>query len=232
MPKGKGPFPIVILCHGMGGSCKDGKHRVELSNQLNKEKIAAFRFDFNGHGESQGRLEDVTVGKAINDLKSAIKFLKNKKELDIKRLGLVGDSFGGAVVENIASQNKSINALALRAAASNYPEVRLRRLGKKGIQKWKETGIYIRPDGKKSKYSFWLDCQKWIGLKAASKIKASTIIFHGDKDESVPVSQSKKLYKLLKSEKKLVILKGAGHHFKKYKDKVNKQTVNWFKKYL
>ena len=79
IPSGKGPFPIVIICHGLGGTAKDSKNRIQLSKNLNKEKIAAFRFDFNGHGESQGRFADVTVSKGIDDLKSAIKFLKNNE---------------------------------------------------------------------------------------------------------------------------------------------------------
>jgi alpha/beta superfamily hydrolase len=69
--------PIVILCHGFH-STKDNNTNTRLKELLKDKSIATFRFDFFGHGESEGKFEDITVSQAVEDLLSAIDLLKKK----------------------------------------------------------------------------------------------------------------------------------------------------------
>ena len=61
--------PLLVLCHGFGGN-KEGKLFDCLVDSLNKKGIAVIRFDFNGHGKSEGKFEDMTVLNEIEDAKS------------------------------------------------------------------------------------------------------------------------------------------------------------------
>ena len=45
--------PLVILCHGLTSS-KDSSTYTRLAEELNKNSIGSYRFDFHGHGKSEG----------------------------------------------------------------------------------------------------------------------------------------------------------------------------------
>ena len=240
IPKGKGPFPVVILCHGLSVGKRSSTNRKFVREPIIKKKFVVLNFDMYGHGESVGKLEDVSPLDPIKDIKAAIKFIKEQKFVDKKRIGLFGSSYSGiGIVKNIAL-DKSIKVLALRSPAIDYEEVRLNQIGPHGIEAWKKLGImYVchRPDRKGYilKYKFFKDSQKEKGYKYAPLIKAKTLIVAGDKDDYVPVHQSIDFYEKLKvKDKKLVIIKGCDHHYvnPKHKERMFKLVVNWFKKYL
>lgn len=67
-PAGRSSFPMVLLLHGFTSS-KDDFVISGLADELQSRGIASIRFDFNGHGESEGRFEDMTVLNEIEDAK-------------------------------------------------------------------------------------------------------------------------------------------------------------------
>ena len=73
---------IIILCHGFSTS-KEGRTYVRLEQILNGSGISTFRFDFFGHGESEGKFEEITTSEAVDDIQNAIRFLK---ESDYKKI--------------------------------------------------------------------------------------------------------------------------------------------------
>ncbi|MFQ5721848.1 MAG: serine aminopeptidase domain-containing protein, partial [Candidatus Aminicenantales bacterium] len=54
---------IVILCHGFLRS-KEGRTYISLEEILNQAGISTFRFDFFGHGQSEGKFEEITSSEA------------------------------------------------------------------------------------------------------------------------------------------------------------------------
>ncbi|MEM2970464.1 MAG: alpha/beta hydrolase, partial [Candidatus Bathyarchaeia archaeon] len=87
LPNRGGPFPIVIVCHGLSTS-KESKNTTMTYPEMVKNHIAVFAFDFSGHGESEGKFENVTISQAIDDLKSALEFIENKDFIDKEKIGL------------------------------------------------------------------------------------------------------------------------------------------------
>ena len=59
--------PIVILCHGFGGARNNGLFNG-IADGLEKLGIATIRFDFNGHGESEGDFQQMTVPNEVEAL--------------------------------------------------------------------------------------------------------------------------------------------------------------------
>lgn len=221
---------MVIVCHGFSSS-KDGGTATTITEKLNKRRINSFRFDFNGCGESEGRFEEVTITQYIDDLESAIKFMK---ELGYKKIGLFGGSAGGLVCTATAVKHPEIKKIALKAPVSDFVEARINKYGKEGIKEWKEKGYiyYISKGNKRFKvnYTFFEDTKKHIMYDKAKKIKCPVLIIHGDKDKRVPLEQSKKLVKNLNNGS-LIIIKGANHFFEgdNYIKKINKMFAEWFK---
>ncbi|MBR1570232.1 MAG: hypothetical protein IJ651_05835 [Bacteroidales bacterium] len=71
----KGRCPMVILMHGIFSS-KDYNPMPAIAKGLARAGIASIRFDFNGHGKSQGRMQDMTVEKEIADAMTVYQYVK------------------------------------------------------------------------------------------------------------------------------------------------------------
>lgn len=204
--------PIIILCHGFSSS-KDGRTYISLEKNLNENEISTFRFDFFGHGESEGKFEEITTSEAVDDVQNALKFVK---ESGYKKIGLVGSSFGGMASILAASTTEELYILALKSPVSDYLGKTTSQEARKQIEEWKEKGFTFitSPDGEKRKlnYTFIEDAKKINGYESAEKIKIQTFIVHGDKDETVPIEQSKKTASLIENCS-LEIIEGADHTY-------------------
>ena len=64
----KDSYDIAILMHGFTGN-RNGELLTALADALLEKGVASVRFDFNGHGDSDGKLEDMTVLNEIADAK-------------------------------------------------------------------------------------------------------------------------------------------------------------------
>ena len=104
LPRGEGPFPGAVLCHGMG---TDHRAMRPVSQRLVRKGIAALTFDFRGHGKSQGTVDD----NIAQDVSAALRFLRSHAKINPKRIALVGHSFGAWVAILAAIQLKDIRAL-------------------------------------------------------------------------------------------------------------------------
>lgn len=203
---------VVVLCHGFSTS-KNSTSYSAISKALNDKGISTFRFDFYGHGESEGRFEDITTTEAVDDALCAIKFMK---ERGYTKIGLLGGSFGGLTALIAASRSEDIEALALKSPVSNYMEKYLAPDFEEELQDWRNKGYrnYRKHSGEELKLSFGFfeDQQKNDGYIAAKKIGIPTLIVHGDMDEIVPVQQSIKTSGIIK-KCRLEIIKGADHRY-------------------
>lgn len=108
--------PMVVFCHGFGGR-KEGPLFELIADSLQKHGIASIRFDFNGHGESEGKFEDMTVPNEISDAKKVIAYVRSMP--DVSKIALVGHSQGGVVAAMVAGElMDEISAVALMAPAA------------------------------------------------------------------------------------------------------------------
>jgi alpha/beta superfamily hydrolase/peroxiredoxin len=108
--------PMVVFCHGFGGT-KEGPLFELITDSLQKHGIASIRFDFNGHGESEGKFEDMTVPNEINDAKKVIEYVRDLRY--VSKIALVGHSQGGVVASMTAGElGSDISAVVLMAPAA------------------------------------------------------------------------------------------------------------------
>jgi hypothetical protein len=224
--------PIAILCHGFRSSM-NSPGLCALEKKLVAEGFATMKFDFRGHGESGGNFEELIVGGEVDDLNAAISFVEKNVG---KRIGVVGSSLSGLVSIIQASRDSRIKVLALRAPVSDFKALYSANYD---IIGWKKNGFtttYSRA-GKafKLNYAFYEEGLKYDAYELAEKIRAPTLIVHGDKDDSVPLEQSEKLLKHLRCEKKLVVIKGGTHFLGEVEEHAriqNEAVAEWFKKRL
>lgn len=206
-PTGDKNKPIIICLHGFA-SHKNRPTYTAMTEKLSKKNISTFRFDFFGHGESEGKFENLTNSEAVDDVLRSIIYIKS---LGYSKIGLIGSSFGGLAATMAASITKDIYLLALKCPVSSYYEF-ASYTDEQTIKDWKEKGYSIR-EGQKLNYSFYEDIKNNVAYKVANKITVPTIIVHGDADTEVPITQSIELAKLI-HHCKLVKIHGANHYFK------------------
>lgn len=124
-PDNRETYPMVILMHGFSAS-KDYKLLELIANDLEKEGIASIRFDFNGHGDSEGRFQDMTVLNEIEDAKQVYAYVKQLP--NVTNISLIGHSQGGVVASMLAGElsqkegSTAIQSLVLLAPASNIKD--------------------------------------------------------------------------------------------------------------
>jgi dipeptidyl aminopeptidase/acylaminoacyl peptidase len=211
-PSARNKGRMTILCHGFSSS-KESRTNVRLEEILNNSQISTFRFDFFGHGESEGKFEEITISEAADDVLSSLKFLKG---LGYVEIGLVGSSFGGMASLIAVSKTKDILFLALKSPVSDLMGRLMAGYDEEIMKSWKDKGVLsvITPDGEELglSYSFFEDAEKVDGYACCEKIKIPTLIIHGSKDETVPLGQSRRASALIENSR-LEVIQGADHRY-------------------
>jgi dienelactone hydrolase len=120
LPKKDGVFPVVVLISGSGPQNRNEEvfnHRpfLVLSDHLTRNGIAVLRFDDRGVGESEGDFSKATSADFAMDVMSAVAYLETRKEINKKKIGLIGHSEGGLIAPMVATQSKDIGFIVLLA---------------------------------------------------------------------------------------------------------------------
>lgn len=119
-PRGKGPFPAVLLITGSGLEDRDETvfgHRPfkVLADHLTRAGLAVLRVDDRGVGRSRGSNAGATSDVYSYDALAGVEFLRKRPEVDRKRIGLVGHSEGGLIAPLVATRSKDVAFLVLLA---------------------------------------------------------------------------------------------------------------------
>ena len=112
--------PFVILMHGFTSS-KEDPICAKVASSLREKGIASIRFDFNGHGKSDGRFQDMTIRNEVQDAQAVYDYVS---KLDyITKIGILGHSQGSLVCALFAPKmNQKIDAMVLMAPALSIPD--------------------------------------------------------------------------------------------------------------
>jgi len=195
-----------------------GKKPTAILKYCRKKKINFLKFEYSGHGKSSGKFTSGNISKWTNDAKQLIKKKTKGKLL------FVGSSMGSWIALNLLPDfKKRIFGFIGIASAPEFLEnlmwKKFSKKIKKNIIKNKiynlEAGDHVYPitkqlifDGRKNKV-----------LNNKINLKIFITLFHGLKDEIVPISFSKKIFKICKnSKRKLIIVKNGDHSLSKKSD--------------
>src|SRR5437870_421006 len=91
----KGPFPAVVLTGGLGQTDRDELIAGipilgQLAGALADAGFLVVRYDKRGIGQSGGRLEGATLADYAEDQRAAVKYLTSRKDVDGKRIAIIG----------------------------------------------------------------------------------------------------------------------------------------------
>jgi pimeloyl-ACP methyl ester carboxylesterase len=120
-PEGpSGPLPAVILVAGSGPTDRDENVFGipvfgQIADALANAGFAVLRYDKRGIGQSGGRPESAALADYTEDLRAAIRMMSERKDVDRRRIALVGHSEGGSLAMLGAAKNGRVAAVALVA---------------------------------------------------------------------------------------------------------------------
>lgn len=120
-PKDEAKHPALILISGSGPQNRDEElfdHRpfAVVADYLTKKGYVVLRVDDRGVGKTGGDRTNATSADYAKDVNDAIAYLKTRKEVDKKKIGLYGHSEGGMIAQMVAAENKDIAFIILMAA--------------------------------------------------------------------------------------------------------------------
>ena len=129
IPKGKGPFPAMVLVSGSGQQNRDEElmnHRPfwVIADYCARHGIAVLRYDDRGMGGSTGEVENATSMDFSYDAEAAFDFLRKQKHIDASRVGILGHSEGGIINFMVSARRPEVAFLvSLAGPAVNGIEV-------------------------------------------------------------------------------------------------------------
>lgn len=228
----------IVLCHGITVDKNEDGIFIKLAQELVDTDFAVFRFDFRGHGESEGKSIDLTVEGEKKDIEAAFDFLK---KLGYSEFGLLGASFaGGAVSLFVSSHQKLVKALVLWNAGIDYREKLNPTLpwpkkywGKPAFERVEKYGFTeISERGFKVGRELMKEIKTLKPWKELIKVSIPTLFVHGDRDTFISYKDSVKYSKMMKNAR-LETIHGAEHGFHDNKEQSglsNKVTIEFFLK--
>ena len=202
----------VVFFHGFM-SDMIGAKPTAIQKFCRKQKINFLKFEYSGHGRSSGKFIEGNITKWTYESKTLIK-AKIKKNND---LIFIGSSMGSWIALNLFSSFKrNIKGFIGISSAPEFLEELMWKKFSKKIKKiiiskkvyYLESGNYTYPITKQLVF----DGRKNKVLNNKINLKIPITLFHGLKDEIVPLRFSKKILRICKkSEKKLIKIKSGDH---------------------
>jgi hypothetical protein len=226
----------TVLVHGGGVTRHEGGFYTRLASGLAEAGIPSLRFDIRGHGESEGRQEDLTISGILNDIRSAVEHVTS--ETGSRQANLVGASFGGGISACYASRYpEQIERLVLINPLLNYkkrfiddkPYWHDEHIGREAGDELTAQGFISHSPTFKLGRPLLNEVFYIQPHLALGEVKAPTLIVHGTKDTFVPIESSRNAVGSFAGEARLVEIDGAQHGIAVDEDPQyqNPQTREW-----
>ena len=201
----------IVFLHGFMSDL-DGEKPKTFLNFAKKNNLGFLALEYSGHGKSSGKFTNGNISKWTKETTLLIKKIVKKNKII-----LIGSSMGAWISLNQLKffKDQIKGFLGIGSAPEFLENLMWKKFSKKMKSEIIKKGIYYLKNGN---YEYPITLQlikdgkknKVLNKRIKSKIKVTMV--HGQKDESVPVSYSKKVLKVFKNaQKKLVVVKNGDH---------------------
>ena len=229
----RGSLPgVVVLAAGPGPQGRDHvAYGIPIFGQLAGRLADAghfvVRYDARGTGQSGGRTESATTAEYASDVRSIVEWIRKRKDVDSKRIAIVGYGDAAPIALIAASRDENIDAVALIAASSangrtsvmEQQELMLARLPISTTERTARIGLQgrvndavltgrgwegIPNDVRRQADTPWF--KSWLQFDPApviAKLKAPILVVHGSLDTEVSPRHADRLEEMAKARTKL-----------------------------
>jgi pimeloyl-ACP methyl ester carboxylesterase len=258
LPIGSGRHPSVLLLPSYLARDRDGRWDrgghlawfapgeargllARLAEALAGLGVASLRYDKRGCGRSEGTWQQVDLFTLIDDARDALGWLRGRRDLDLRRTGIVGHGEGAAIAMSVAIGDPVVGALTLvSAAARSLRDVLRRGVAERarsgtdrehplvaGIDRAAEELIEAADRREPTRavrlpragvvelnLAAWEQAIHTPPIALASMLHRSVTLVHGDADAWVDADESRLLLGALAGSEdapRLRLIPGAGH---------------------
>jgi pimeloyl-ACP methyl ester carboxylesterase len=240
-----GRMPSVILLAGAGVGDRDGFTQgiptlAQLAGAMAQAGFLAVRYDKRGNGQSGGRSESATIQDSAEDVRAVVRWLLQRKDVDPKRIAVIGHGEGAWVALLAAARERRISAMASIAGPSRTgsdlvleqqqqsldlmkltPEERQQKVDlQKQIQSAVVTGKGwdgVPRDERRAADTPWFhSILTFDPAKIIKDVRQPLLFVHGELDQQVPVSHVERLSDLARTQSdsksvEVVVVRGVNH---------------------
>ena len=201
----------VVFLHGFMSDL-EGEKPKNFLNFSKKYNLGFLALEYSGHGKSSGKFTNGNISKWSKQTHLLIKKIVKKNNFI-----LIGSSMGAWIslnqFKNFKNQIKGF--LGIGSAPEFLENLMWKKFTKKMKSETIKKGIYYLKHGNYEypiTYQLIKDGRKNIVLNKPINIKTKITMVHGEKDEVVPVSYSKKVLKIFpRAQKKMLVVKNGDH---------------------
>jgi hypothetical protein len=187
--------PTILHVHGNAGNVEG---HLWFSEFLPRAGFNLFLFDYRGYGESGGRPR--RRDDLIADTHAALDALLARRDVDPARVGVFGQSLGGAVAINVMEARKEIRCAVIVSAFASWRSIAADALSPRSAAGPVARGLAALCIGDHS-----------APVDAIARIDRPILLVHGTADEIIPIHHSRRLAAAARSAR-LVELPGGGHN--------------------
>lgn len=178
-------FPTVLYFHGNAGHMGD---RAGIFAALAQKGFGLLAVSYRGYGKSGGEPSEQGL---YNDARTAIQYLLEHKQTPINRIMIFGESLGTGVATQMAVEY-DISMLILQAP-------------------------YRSVSGRAGEIYYFIPVKQLIkdkfqSIKKIAKVKAPLLIFHGEKDDVIPIRHGKTMLEAAICPKKAYFMPNVAHN--------------------
>ena len=236
LPEGFNPAtercPMVLLMHGIFSS-KDYNPMPSLAKALAQAGIASIRFDFDGHGKSEGRMQDMTVEKEIADALAIWEYAKSLPY--VTQIGFLGHSQGGVIASMTAGRLAATGGAVPAGVVLLAPGSVI----KQACQGGKFFNARFDPANPPEFIRCWgtmklgreylLTTQQLDIYGTAAAYQGPVLLLHGTKDTIVPMWCSELYLEAYGDRATLVKVDEENHLITRRKKEICRQVVSFFR---
>jgi len=201
----------IVFLHGFMSDL-EGEKPKNFLNFSKKYNLGFLALEYSGHGKSSGKFTNGNISKWSKQTHLLIKKIVKKNNFI-----LIGSSMGAWISLNQFKffKNQIKGFLGIGSAPEFLENLMWKKFTKKMKQETQKKGIYHLKHGNYEypiTYQLIKDGRKNRVLNKPINIETKVTMIHGEKDEVVPVSYSKKVLKIFpKAQKKLIVIKNGDH---------------------
>jgi len=216
-PKGRGPFPLMIILHGHSWRSMGAERILPAAEAFASDLCyASLAVSLPGYGQTEisgGANPEITLRVILDGVSVVTKV----DWIDAHRLYLYGFSRGGIFAAELVNRLADLRGVVLHSGAYD-----LNRLYHETSYPWLRRMLNPYEEANPKLYSVLPEVSKW---------RAPTLILHGSQDSLIPVDQANLLSESLEAAKKpyqMVLFPNSGHRLPM--EQVREKTVSFLKK--
>lgn len=184
-------YPVVIVLHGFNEHMKHA-HTADLANGLVYHGFLSLRFDFHGHGESEGDFSEHTIGQQVDDVLAALDFLSEYPMADKDRIAVVGTDIGGNIALLAAAKDARIKAVVVQGARSHFERHIKSHFHEHDIKELMRKSVYEHAQFKIRK-SYVRSTDMHDVQEELKNMHAPLLLVHGVDDLRVSLNETREL---------------------------------------